>query len=252
MTQNIYDQQEFFNSYSTLPRSHHGLAPLGAPEWPVLSSYIPALLHQRFLDLGCGMGWHCRWAAEQGAISVRGLDISTKMLKVARKTTDHHTISYEQADLENIQLSQDTIDVVFSSLALHYIINLRALIAQVFISLKPGGTFVFSVEHPTASAPESAQPKWIVDEENIMSWPLDHYLKEGGRSKRWFIEGVVRQHRTIASYVKMLVSAGFILKGIEEWGASLEQIRTRECNWARTRERPVYLLVKAVKSKLKG
>jgi SAM-dependent methyltransferase len=248
MAQNIYDQEEFFEGYSGLSRSQHGLLPLGAPEWPVLRSFIPPLLHKDFLDLGCGMGWYCRWAAEQGANSVRGLDISTKMLDVARNTTENPAISYEQADLENMSLPDGTYDVVFSSLALHYIVNLRGLMSQIHASLKPGGTFVFSVEHPTASAPRAADPKWIVDKEGRNTWPLNGYLDEGERRKTWFIERVVRQHRTIARYVKMLISAGFVLRGIEEWGVSLEQIQSGECDWVRTRDRTVYLLVKAVKA----
>ena len=34
----------------------------------------------RVLDLGCGMGWFCRWAAENGAASVLGIDLSSNML----------------------------------------------------------------------------------------------------------------------------------------------------------------------------
>jgi 2-polyprenyl-3-methyl-5-hydroxy-6-metoxy-1,4-benzoquinol methylase len=214
MAQNVYDQQEFFEGYSALPRSQHGLSPLGAPEWPVLSSYIPPLSDKAFLDLGCGMGWYCRWAAEQGAASVRGLDISTKMLDVAKNTAVDPTISYDRTDLENPVLPKETYDVVFSSLALHYIANLRGLVTQIYISLKPGGTLIFSVEHPTVSALKSADPKWMADEDARKFWPLNSYLEEGERKKDWFAEGVVRYHRTIVRYVKMLISAGFVLRAI--------------------------------------
>src|SRR3954454_21354823 len=105
MAQNIYDEPEFFEGYSALPRSQHGLSPLGAPEWPILSSYIPPLQDKSFLDLGCGFGWYCRWAADQGASIVHGIDISSKMLEVAKQATkDHSVIEYQQADLEKLRL----------------------------------------------------------------------------------------------------------------------------------------------------
>ena len=40
MTQNIYDNPEFFEGYGRLPRSVEGLE--GAPEWPALRVLLPA------------------------------------------------------------------------------------------------------------------------------------------------------------------------------------------------------------------
>ena len=65
MTQNIYDNDEFFAGYGQLPRSVEGLD--GAPEWPALRAMLPDLHGLKVLDLGCGFGWFCRWAREQGA-----------------------------------------------------------------------------------------------------------------------------------------------------------------------------------------
>ena len=36
---------------------------------------------KRVLDLGCGFGWHCRYAVEQGAASVVGVDVSDYVVK---------------------------------------------------------------------------------------------------------------------------------------------------------------------------
>ncbi|HXA96495.1 MAG TPA: class I SAM-dependent methyltransferase, partial [Candidatus Dormibacteraeota bacterium] len=85
MTQNIYDDAKFFEGYSRLPRSVEGLA--GAPEWPALRALLPALRGLTVLDLGCGFGWFCRWAREQGTTRVVGVDVSERMLARARATT---------------------------------------------------------------------------------------------------------------------------------------------------------------------
>lgn len=52
MTQNIYDNPEFFEAYSWLGRSVAGLA--GAAEWPALRALLPDLRGLRIVDLGCG------------------------------------------------------------------------------------------------------------------------------------------------------------------------------------------------------
>ena len=78
MTQNIYDNPEFFAGYSQLRRSREGLD--GMPEWATLRAMLPDLAGLRVVDLGCGFGWFCRWARAAGAASVLGLDVSENML----------------------------------------------------------------------------------------------------------------------------------------------------------------------------
>ncbi|KAB8294225.1 hypothetical protein EYC80_009658 [Monilinia laxa] len=185
MTQNIYDQEDFFKAYAQLPRSLHGLEK--SPEFQVVRSWLP--------DLGCDFGYMCRWVRENGATFVHGIDISEKMISRAGEHPEYPGIRYSIGDLETLELAPNTFHVVYSSLALHYIEKLPALIAQIFKTLKPGGAFILSVEHPTYTAPRN--PDWIDDAEGHKVWPLDSYLLEGSRTTNWLAEGVVKQHRTI-------------------------------------------------------
>src|SRR5215471_20292227 len=116
MTQNIYDNDEFFASYSRLGRSVEGLE--GAPEWPALRALLPDLRGGKVVDLGCGFGWFCRWAREQGAARVLGIDVSERMLARAQDTTEDPAITYARADMEHLDLPAAAFDVVYSSLAL--------------------------------------------------------------------------------------------------------------------------------------
>lgn len=86
MKQNKYDETEFFAQYSQMPRSIGGLDEAG--EWQAFRALLPDLRNARVLDLGCGFGWHCRYAREQGARSVVGVDLSENMLARARATDD--------------------------------------------------------------------------------------------------------------------------------------------------------------------
>ena len=93
MAQNIYDRPDFFVGYSRLERSTEGLA--GAAEWPSMRALLPPMSGLRVVDLGCGFGWFCRWAREQGAASVLGLDMSENMLSRSgvRQLNDHAVIA---------------------------------------------------------------------------------------------------------------------------------------------------------------
>src|SRR5213596_2963015 len=137
MAQNIYDRDDFFAGYSQLSRSQEGLA--GAPEWLSLRSMLPEISARRVLDLGCGFGWFCRWAREQGAAQVVGIDVSERMLTRAMAATPDPAITYTRADMEDLALPAAAFDLVYSSLALHYVERLDVLMARVHRSLAPGG-----------------------------------------------------------------------------------------------------------------
>ena len=240
MAQNIYDDADFFAGYSGLDRSIEGLD--GAPEWASLRALLPDLGGLRILDLGCGFGWFCRWAREQGAAEVVGIDLSERMLARARASTTDAAITYVRADLERIDLPQASFDLAFSSLALHYIEDLSGLLARVHRSVVRGGSLVFSVVHPVFSAP--ARPDWIGDADGRKSWPVNGYQAEGPRTIDWLGKAVVWQHRTIGSYVNLLLGLGFAIGHVEEWAPTAEQIAANPA-LADERERPMFLLISA-------
>lgn len=240
MTQNVYDNATFFAGYSGLPRSVEGLD--GAAEWPAMRAMLPAMAGLRVVDLGCGFGWFCRWAREAGAAGMLGLDVSHNMLERARRDTADAAVAYEHADLEQLDLPAGSFDLAYSSLALHYIENLQGLLTALHRALAPGGRLVFSVEHPLYTAP--SRPGWTEAPAGGKTWPLDRYLEEGPRSTDWLAPGVIKQHRTIATYLNLLVGRGFTLSHVEEWGPTDAQIASHP-EWAVERHRPPFLLVSA-------
>ena len=125
------------------------------------------------------------------------------MLERARAETHDAAITYTRADMEHLELSAASFDLAYSSLAFHYIEDLRGLMSQVHRALIAGGHLVFSVEHPIFTAP--SDPKWSVNAAGRATWPVDGYLDEGPRSTDWLAKGVIKQHRTIATYINTLV-----------------------------------------------
>lgn len=242
MKQNKYDDSNFFSAYQQMPRSIGGLASAG--EWHVLKALLPDLHNKSVLDLGRGFGWHCLYAREQQASSVIGVDISEKMLQQAREKTNDPAITYIQPPIEDIDFTSEQFDVVLSSLAFHYIESFAAICRKVHSFLKPGGSFIFSVEHPIFTSRE--EQDWYADEQgNRLHWPVDHYQSEGLRETKFLTENVIKYHRTISTYFNDLIEAGFTIKVVKEPKPSEEMSNDP---WMKDEERrPMFLIISAVK-----
>ncbi|EKM8120268.1 class I SAM-dependent methyltransferase [Enterobacter hormaechei] len=243
MAQNIYDNPAFFEGYAQLPRSVQGLD--GAPEWPALKAMLPDLTGTSIIDLGCGYGWFCRVARELGACDVTGVDISEKMLARAAELTDDTQIHYQRSDLESLQLRENSLDLVYSSLALHYLPELDALFARVQRALKPGGSLVFSMEHPIYTC--ATRQGWLTDDNGERFWGVNHYQDEGKRVSNWLAEGVIKYHRTLGTTLNALIKAGLTISEVNEWGPTQTQVDA----WpalAEEAERPMLVLIAARKA----
>lgn len=238
MTQNVYDDPGFFAGYAALERSQRGLD--GMAEWPAMRALLPGLGGKRVVDLGCGYGWFSRFARDAGA-TVLALDVSEKMLARAREMTAGPGIDYRRADLDALDLPPASFDLAWSALAFHYLANFDALLATVHRALVPGGTLVASVEHPLFTAP--TRPGWIA-RDGGQAWPVDSYLVEGPRTTAWLAAGVVKQHRTTATYVRRLIEAGFVLTHLEEWGPTDAELAAHP-DWAGERDRPTFMILAA-------
>ncbi|KAF5593862.1 methyltransferase type 11 [Fusarium subglutinans] len=241
----VYDNEVFFAEYSAMDRSMKGLD--GAPEWPQYQALLPELHGLNVLDLGCGMGWFSRWAIDQGAKSSRGLDNSHNMLVRAKEMTNHEDISYEHVNLDQVSFGGDMknkYDLVHSSLVLHYLVNLDDLVKQVHNVLVPGGTFSFCIEHPIFTS--TYHQDCIVDDKSGNTyWSLSYYPNEGTRKIHWLNSDVEKQHRTVTTYMNVLLTNGFEVTGFDEWFGSREMLAS--FGKYGVRESPMFLLMSAVK-----
>jgi SAM-dependent methyltransferase len=242
MKQNKYDENEFFEAYGKMERSMNGLE--GAGEWHALKAMMPDLKGKSVLDLGCGYGWHCLYAHEQGARDVTGVDISEKMLDKAASLAEGTGITYIRQPIEDLSFPESRFDVVISSLAFHYVSEFAEACAKIRQVLKPGGTLLFSVEHPVFTA--RAEQNWIYgDDGKPLHWPLDDYQSEGRRVTSFLTDNVVKYHRTVSSYINTVIQAGF---GIAEIGEPTPADDKLELPGMRDElRRPMFLIVSAVK-----
>ena len=247
MKENKYDSEVFFEKYSQMMRSQKGLQ--GAGEWSELQKILPDFRGKRVLDLGCGYGWHCKYAADHQAKSVLGTDISQKMLRRAEEINAAPQIEYRCAAMEDLSFPAQTFDVVLSSLAFHYVEAFEPLVGEISNWLTPGGSLVFSVEHPVFTA--YGTQDWYYDEAGeILHFPVDNYYYEGRRDAVFLGERVVKYHRTLTTYLNTLLEHGFVLQHVIEPQPPEEMM---ELDGMRDEmRRPMMLLVSAVKKGAEG
>ena len=145
--------------------------------------------------------------------------------------------------IEELSIDDSVFDLAVSSLALHYVSDYQAVVRRIARILKRCGRFLFSVEHPICTA--ISTQKWIRnDSGDPLYWPVDEYRSEGPRRTQWFVEGVVKYHRTMETYVNGLLDAGFRLLELRE-PAPIVQTSAAHPDLDLHRRRPPFLLLSA-------
>lgn len=213
--QNIYDNQEFFDGYYALRERDDNYNDL--LEQPAMIEMLPDLKGKSVLDLGCGYGHNCLDFMRRGALKIVGLDISEKMLEIARRESSDVKIEYINMSMTEMDTLVEKFDFIYSSLAFHYIEDFQKLIGNIFDLLNPGGQLLFSQEHPIITATIDGKGHFNRDENgNRVSYTFSNYNQSGKRVIHWYIDGVEKYHRPIGEILTVLAKTGFIIEGVSE------------------------------------
>ncbi|MDD4493096.1 MAG: class I SAM-dependent methyltransferase [Eubacteriales bacterium] len=213
--QNIYDNQDFFNGYYTLRARDDCYNDL--LEQPAISEFAPDLQNKTVLDLGCGYGHNCVDFIRRGAKKVIGIDISQKMLDVARKESCDSKIEYINMSITEIDSLTETFDLVYSSLAFHYIENFKKLIRDINHLLEKGGYLLYSQEHPIITATIDGAGHFNRNEQGErVSYTFSNYNQSGKREIHWYVDGVIKYHRPMGEILTTIAKSGFIIEEVNE------------------------------------
>lgn len=207
----LYDDPDFFARYQKM--RHHGEGLNEDLEQPALARLLTSIAGADVLDIGCGDGTFARWVASRGARNVLGIDTSERMLAVCARHAEQR-IQYCRASAETFALKQESLDLVVSSLALHYVSDYEGLIQRIATWLRPGGHLVYSVEHPICTA-RDPMTGWVRTAQGTL-WPVDHYARETPRTQLWLGVTVTKHHRRLATLAGAVIDAGLTLTGIDE------------------------------------
>ncbi len=166
------------------------------------------------LDVGAGEGQLARVAAEDvGARRVVGVDPVWAQLQTARRRGGGPR--YVRATAGALPFRPASFDAVVACLVFEHIDDAETALTEVGRVLRPGGRFLFFLNHPLLQVPGSG---WIDDhilEEQY--WRVGPYLVEDSSleevAKDVFVPFV---HRPLSRYVNAMVDAGLVITGMEE------------------------------------
>lgn len=110
-------------------------------EQPVVREILDGLPRGVALDAACGTGRHSAYLASLGH-TVIGADSSAAMLERAREKVPRG--EFYEADVDNLPLPDDHVDLVVCALALVHVPDLEPVLAEFVRVLRPGGSLVIS------------------------------------------------------------------------------------------------------------
>lgn len=166
------------------------------------------------LDVGTGEGQVARVAASTAGVRlVVGVDFARAQLEVARARAGGPV--YARAVAGGLPFPAASFDAVVACLVFEHIDDADGAIAEVGRVLRPGGRFLFFLNHPLLQAPGSG---WIDD--HILDeqyWRIGPYLVEDTSleevEKDVYLPFV---HRPLSRYVNALADAGLVIRRMEE------------------------------------
>lgn len=244
--QNVYDNNEFFESYVEMRGTELNANSL--VEIPIILSLLPDINGKDILDLGCGYGKISKFFIENGAKSVVALDISQNMIDLANKQNADKNIEYFVMAMEDIDKIEKKFDVVYSSLAFHYVKDFDRLLKNIYSLLKPNGILLFSQESPLNTAIiEKGNMENRIEIEGKRYYLISDYNNEGLRSFKWKDTEVFKYHRTYASIVNSLVDNNFKILRMEDSIASNEAIEKLD-KLKYQKDKPYFTFIKAQKN----
>jgi len=165
------------------------------------------------LDVGTGEGQLARLAVKGGAATVVGVDPTWGQLTVARERAGGPV--YARAWAAALPCRSGVFDAVVACLVFEHIEDYAEAISEVARVLRPGGRFLFFLNHPLLQTPGSG---WIDDhilEEQY--WRIGPYLIEDNSAEE-VAPGVLLPfiHRPLHRYVNAMAGHGLLIERMEE------------------------------------
>lgn len=241
---NVYDNNKFFDEYQKMRSEKINSNIL--VEIPIIKKMLPDLKDKTILDLGCGAGGMSRYFIKQGAKKVLAIDISKNMIAEAKKHNSNK-IEYQVLSMNKLNQIDEKFDIVFSSLAFHYVKNFQKLMQNISRLLNKNGLLIYSQEHPmlTSTIKNDIFPKYYeVDKKRY--YILADYQKETKRVADWLDTKVIKYHRTLETVVNTIVTSGLQIVELKPSKPSKKALELLP-KLSKEFERPMYLFVKAIK-----
>jgi 2-polyprenyl-3-methyl-5-hydroxy-6-metoxy-1,4-benzoquinol methylase len=154
------------------------------------------------LDAGCGEGYLSRILAAHGA-HVTGMDISPRLIEIARAKSPEDAITYGVADLSRpLPDLRGHFDLVASYFVLNDVYDYRGFLATLASALKPGGRLILLMNNPYSFVVRSHISDYFATSGQAI--PYRGLAEQGMKVHFW--------HRTLEEYLAASFAAGFQLR----------------------------------------
>ena len=225
-------------------------------EWPCIKKMLPNLYEKKVLDLGCGTGRFDFIFEKENPISIVGIDISEKMLRIGKEKAVKNAskVEFIKGDISKLNAYIDgKFDFIFSSTTFHYISELDKLFNNIYNALDEKGICIISIMHPvyTAQYPIDKDGEFPSDDE----WAV-RYLDKNKRSyiQPWieYNDSVqdylsTSYHHTVGDYFNAIISAGFKIERVEEPYPPEEWKQNNYRRYKAFIETPSYMILRLTK-----
>lgn len=169
----------------------------------------------RVLEVGTGEGQVARAIVASNGAEVVGIDPTVNQIEEAIRRGGG--VTYHRAGAESLPFDDDSFDAVVCCLVFEHIDAVDEALAEVARVLRPGGRFVFCLNHPLLQTPGSG---WI-DDQMIdppeQYWRIGPYLLEQAVVEEVEKDVYIRfVHRPLSRYVNTMADAGLMLERMIE------------------------------------
>ncbi len=183
----------------------------------------------RILDIGCGQGFFIDKIinSTNKYINIYGLDLGSDLISIAKDNlSKYDNVVLENADAANMKnIKSDSIDLVYSVLALQNMKDLDKVVSEISRVLKNGKRAVLVINHPAFRIPKDSD--WYFDNNfrrqgrvvyNYMSdkkYAID--MNPGQKALSGKNEQTFSFHHPLQYFSKLFYKNNLAILKIEEW-----------------------------------
>lgn len=206
-------------------------------ERPATLSLLPSVAGKKVLDAGCAAGWYSKWLLDKGA-NVIAMDFSPSMIEMTRKRIGEKA-DVIQGDLnEPLNFIEDkSMDIILSSLTLHYIRDWNLVMSEFNRILKPLGSLIFSVHHPFMDFTYFNRENYFLTEIIEDEWETNK-----GKIKVQFYR------RPLSKIISPVIDAGFTIEKLMEPMPTEKFKELHPQVYERLTKKPQFLFLRARKN----